>query len=55
LIHYPFTEPYHIGELAILIKEGMDAAFDPMIKDGSVEDVCLSSFEKFICGLNLLY
>ncbi|WJX93120.1 histone acetyltransferase [Trifolium repens] len=32
-------EPYHIGELAILIKEGMDAAFDPMIKDGSVEDV----------------
>ncbi|KAK2354278.1 histone acetyltransferase of the CBP family [Trifolium repens] len=31
-------EPYHIGELAILIEEGMDAAFDPMIKDGSVED-----------------
>ncbi|CAJ2657223.1 unnamed protein product [Trifolium pratense] len=32
-------EPHHIGELTILIKEGMNTAFDLVIRDGSAEDM----------------
>ncbi|AET02496.1 Pre-rRNA-processing protein TSR2, motif protein, putative [Medicago truncatula] len=46
-IHCSFPEPLHIDDLKTLIYEGMVAAFDLKICDGSIGDVCCETVHDY--------
>jgi hypothetical protein len=54
-IHCSFPEPFDIDELKTLINEGINAAFDLSIEDGSNEVVCCFYFIHLFVASNYCF